>query len=433
MKNISGKNLKIGLALSGGGFRAAAFHLGVLKKLAGLGILENIDNISAISGGSIIAAYYLLNKENFLKFGTEFSQILNKSIISRILFSFSFIIRILLYLLSLLLFYYITGNIGWTSGLLFLELVITGMFFYKIFPTTKLVRIIYDKLMYKGRPLISLPAHPALTINSTNLDTGTLFSFTRDNSFDSTYNIKFKKTIKFDTRMHNIAEAVACSTSVPYAFSPTHLKFIVDNELIEPKLVDGGIYDNQGIYRLTTKSSFFRSDIVIVSDASYPFEKKYSKANPLPVFNRIMNVMMKRIKSMQFLQRIYENDENELYEIAYYSLDYEYEKCIEGFVKAAIENRLRPHLTEYHKITEELKKYKSGLTEHIKNNIHFEQIILHGITREQFDFIKNIKTNLIALNKQEIELLTKHAAVLTEIQIKLYCPSLLDKDSKREI
>ena len=39
-------NKKIGLALSGGGFRAAAFHLGVFRKLNELGILSNIDFIS---------------------------------------------------------------------------------------------------------------------------------------------------------------------------------------------------------------------------------------------------------------------------------------------------------------------------------------------------------------------------------------------------
>ena len=57
------KTQKIGLALSGGGYRAAAFHLGVLKKLKELNILDKIDIISTVSGGSIIGAYYLLNKD----------------------------------------------------------------------------------------------------------------------------------------------------------------------------------------------------------------------------------------------------------------------------------------------------------------------------------------------------------------------------------
>lgn len=51
---------KIGLALSGGGFRAAFFHVGVLARLAELGILPRVEVISTVSGGSIVgAAYYL--------------------------------------------------------------------------------------------------------------------------------------------------------------------------------------------------------------------------------------------------------------------------------------------------------------------------------------------------------------------------------------
>ena len=44
---------RIGLALSGGGFRAAAFHAGVLQKLADNGWLERVQQISSVSGGSL--------------------------------------------------------------------------------------------------------------------------------------------------------------------------------------------------------------------------------------------------------------------------------------------------------------------------------------------------------------------------------------------
>lgn len=45
------------LCLSGGGFRAALFHLGALRRLNELGILSQVDTISAVSGGSLIAAH----------------------------------------------------------------------------------------------------------------------------------------------------------------------------------------------------------------------------------------------------------------------------------------------------------------------------------------------------------------------------------------
>jgi predicted acylesterase/phospholipase RssA len=48
-----------GLALSGGGFRATAFHLGVLKRLRELGLLEQIDFLSTVSGGSLAGATWV--------------------------------------------------------------------------------------------------------------------------------------------------------------------------------------------------------------------------------------------------------------------------------------------------------------------------------------------------------------------------------------
>ena len=48
----------IGLALSGGGSRAMAFHLGCLRALNDLGLLERVGVLSTISGGSLIGAYY---------------------------------------------------------------------------------------------------------------------------------------------------------------------------------------------------------------------------------------------------------------------------------------------------------------------------------------------------------------------------------------
>src|SRR5204862_2799711 len=51
---------KFGLALSGGGFRASLFHIGVLARLAELDVLRHVEVLSCVSGGSIIGAYYYL-------------------------------------------------------------------------------------------------------------------------------------------------------------------------------------------------------------------------------------------------------------------------------------------------------------------------------------------------------------------------------------
>jgi hypothetical protein len=51
--SINGKAKTIGIALSGGGFRAAAFHLGVFTELRALNLLDKLDLLTCVSGGSI--------------------------------------------------------------------------------------------------------------------------------------------------------------------------------------------------------------------------------------------------------------------------------------------------------------------------------------------------------------------------------------------
>src|SRR5436190_7536640 len=56
---------KLGLALSGGGFRATLFHLGVVRFLRDAGALQEISEIASVSGGSILAAHLVLNWDKY--------------------------------------------------------------------------------------------------------------------------------------------------------------------------------------------------------------------------------------------------------------------------------------------------------------------------------------------------------------------------------
>ncbi len=56
----------IALALSGGGFRATLFHLGVIRFLYENRLLQRVTHICSVSGGSILAADLTLNWENYL-------------------------------------------------------------------------------------------------------------------------------------------------------------------------------------------------------------------------------------------------------------------------------------------------------------------------------------------------------------------------------
>src|SRR5690348_15462267 len=60
-KNEGGAQPGIGIALSGGGFRAMLFHAGALLRMNELGLLSRAKRIASVSGGSIISGYLALN------------------------------------------------------------------------------------------------------------------------------------------------------------------------------------------------------------------------------------------------------------------------------------------------------------------------------------------------------------------------------------
>jgi NTE family protein len=71
---------KIGLALSGGGARAMAFHLGCLKALHDLGILDRVRVLSTVSGGSVIGALYAASDDPFAAFETRVRAVLARGL-----------------------------------------------------------------------------------------------------------------------------------------------------------------------------------------------------------------------------------------------------------------------------------------------------------------------------------------------------------------
>ena len=58
---------RLGLGLSGGGFRASFFHIGILAQMADQGLLRHVEVISTVSGGSIIGALYYLHVKKLLE------------------------------------------------------------------------------------------------------------------------------------------------------------------------------------------------------------------------------------------------------------------------------------------------------------------------------------------------------------------------------
>src|SRR5688572_30799074 len=69
----------IGLSLSGGGYRAAAFHLGTLRCLDRVGLLDRVQILSTVSGGSFTGVAWALARvegRTFADFEARFGAFL---------------------------------------------------------------------------------------------------------------------------------------------------------------------------------------------------------------------------------------------------------------------------------------------------------------------------------------------------------------------
>jgi NTE family protein len=76
---------RVGLALSGGGSRAIAFHLGCLRALHDRGVLQQVQVVSSVSGGAVIAAMYAYSNGSFEEFDKRVLRLLRRGLVGSIL------------------------------------------------------------------------------------------------------------------------------------------------------------------------------------------------------------------------------------------------------------------------------------------------------------------------------------------------------------
>ena len=76
---------RIGLALSGGGFRATAFGLGSLRALHDRGLLSRLRVVSGISGGSLLTAMWAYGPESFEEFDASVVSLLESGLQAELL------------------------------------------------------------------------------------------------------------------------------------------------------------------------------------------------------------------------------------------------------------------------------------------------------------------------------------------------------------
>lgn len=185
-------DLLLYVAFSGGGTRAAAFSYGVLEQLRDTRIttvgrrrrlLDEVDIISGVSGGSFPAAYYALYGDwTFRDFESRFlKNDVQGELVGRFI-----------------------NPANWVRQF--------SPFFGRWEPAAEF----YDEALFHGATYGDLTSKPGpfVLINATDLSTGTRFAFTQS-YFDM---------ICSDLKQFRLAVAVTASSAVPLVFSPITLQ-----------------------------------------------------------------------------------------------------------------------------------------------------------------------------------------------------------------
>jgi NTE family protein len=218
----------VGLCLSGGGYRAMLFHLGALWRLNELGYLPKCARISSVSGGSITAGMLGLRWRR-LAFANEVAVNFTAEVV---------------------------GPIRALAGKTIDRDAILGGLFLPGAVADKVVAG-YRDMLFGHATLQDLPIDPPrFVINATNVQSGSLWRFSRPYMADYRVGTVRAPTVE-------LAVAVAASSAFPPVLSPLELE--VDSASYDPPagapcqdlhrepfttrvvLTDGGVYDNLGL------------------------------------------------------------------------------------------------------------------------------------------------------------------------------------------
>lgn len=107
----------VGLALSGGGSRAVAFHLGTLRALADLDLLDEVDVVSGVSGGSVMTGLYAYSQDPFPDIDARVEAFLRSGLVVPALFKLMHPVRLVKTLSAFLLSALPTALLELATGL----------------------------------------------------------------------------------------------------------------------------------------------------------------------------------------------------------------------------------------------------------------------------------------------------------------------------
>lgn len=265
----------LALALSGGGYRAMVFHLGVVWYLHDAGYLPKLDRISSVSGGSITAGLLAIKWNDLAKTfdgNGRSPQFANLVVVP---------IR------------------NMASTTIDAGAVIGGSLLPGVTVGDRIIRS-YRKVLFGEKNLQDFPDRPRFVINATNVQTGALFRFSKPYLAD----YLIGRVLNPRT---GVAEAVAASSAFPPILSPATLKFKHSdwtdlNETCgkppfttDVVLTDAGVYDNLGV-----ENPWKRCKRVLVSDAGgryQPEEKPHH--DPVRHALRVQATVDNQVRSLR--------------------------------------------------------------------------------------------------------------------------------------
>lgn len=283
---------RLGLALSGGGVRAAAFHAGVLQYLAEQGQLEQVSHVSSVSGGSLFVGLVVSRSE----YEWPTSEGYRNQVFGEI--------RKVLTTTSLQ-----------TSSLV--RLLVNPLNWRYLVSRANIIEQAIRSVWKIDAPIGALKHTPVWSINGTTGETGVRFRFKGDRMGD--YQSGYASVSHL-----NLASALAVSAAFPGLIGPLAIRTrsfqwmkrehwdSIDGEkpyevpYARLHLYDGGIYDNLGIEplfdvgRQQFKNGDDRINRLIVSDAGAALPRKQI---PHPLnphrFKRIADIALEQNRALR--------------------------------------------------------------------------------------------------------------------------------------
>ncbi|MCD8554656.1 patatin-like phospholipase family protein [Seleniivibrio sp.] len=282
---------KIGIALSGGGIRAIAFHAGVVQFLAENNLMRKITNISSVSGGSLFTGIVFHLSGNMWPTAPQFTE----KILPRLRYLMTST-SLQQASMSALMKPSNWKNILYKRGIVIAQTI--------------------ESLWGIDSVLADLPQTPVWTINGTNGENGQRFRFKNETMGDH-------RTGYASARMFKTAKAMAISAAFPIGIGPIEIdtsryrweketfKGSGVKERVKPEykklhIYDGGLYDNLGtetFYKVGEQDVQLNTkdvDFVIISDAGSPFiETPLSDAFSLRRANKLIDILMEQSRILR--------------------------------------------------------------------------------------------------------------------------------------